>query len=190
MILKVQRTSMSFSLIWGFGGCWRLITEVWVFDLDWDMVTGLWYTQDPIFGSLSWFWRGKDYFCLLSPDMGLWRVLEVPDWDWHLALAMVTAGLWYTNDPIFGSVSWFWRWKEHPCSLSPDLGLLRTLEVPDWGLATETWFGYGHWSLVHPYAKFWLSILILKVQRSSMSFKSSFVDLGDSGGLACWSWFG
>ena len=29
-------------------------------------------------------------------------------------LNMVT-GLWYTNIPNFGSLSWFWRCKEHPC---------------------------------------------------------------------------
>ena len=58
--------------------------------------------------------------------------------------------------------------------------------VPDWGLASWYWFGYSHWSLVHPYSKFLLSILILKVQRTSMSFKSSFGALEDAGG----SWLG
>ena len=52
------------------------------------------------------------------------------------------------------------------------LGLWKMLEVPDWGFVTWPWFWYSHWSLVFPYAKFWLSILILKVQRTSMSFKS------------------
>ena len=28
-------------LIWGFGGCWRLLTGVWHLDLNLDMVTGL-----------------------------------------------------------------------------------------------------------------------------------------------------
>ena len=37
-----------------------------------------------------------------------------------------------------------------------------------------------------PYPKFWLSILTLKVQRTSMSFKSSFGALEDAGG----SWLG
>ena len=59
-------------------------------------------------------------------------------------------------------------------------------EVPDWGLASWYWFRYGHWSLVHTYSKFWLSILILKVQRTYMSFKSSFGALEDAGG----SWLG
>ena len=103
---------------------------------------------------------------------------------------MVT-GHWYTNDPNFGALSWFWRWKEHPCPLSPDLGLWRMLEVTDWGLASWYWYGYGHWSLVQPYSEFWLSSLILKVQRTSMSFKSWFGALEDAGGswLGSWLWF-
>ena len=40
-------------LIWGFGGCWRLLTRVWHLDLDYVMVTGLCYTHVPKFGSLS-----------------------------------------------------------------------------------------------------------------------------------------
>ena len=36
---------------------------------------------------------------------------------------------------MFGSFSWFWRCKEYPCPLSPDLGLLWGLEVPDWDRA-------------------------------------------------------
>merc|ERR1711954_356789 len=53
-------------------------------------------------------------------------------------------------------------------------------------LASCSLYGYGHWSLIHPYSKFWLCILILKVQRTSMSFKSSFGALEDAGG----SWLG
>ena len=121
-------------MIWGFWGCWRFLTVVWHLDLDLDMVTGLWFTHDPNYGSLSWFRR-----C-----------------------------------------------KEHPSPLSPNLGLWRTLGVPDLTLASWYWFGYGHWSLVHPYSKFGLSILILKVQRTSMSFKSWSGALEDAGG----SWLG
>ena len=66
------------------------------------------------------------------------------------------------------------------------------LGVPDWSLASWSWFGYGHWSLIHPWSKFWLSILILKVQRTSMSFKSSFGALEDAGGsrlgFGIWIW--
>ena len=93
---------------------------------------------------------------------------------------MVT-GLWYTNYPNFGSLSWFWSCKEHRCPLSPDLGLWRMLEVPDRGLASFSWFGYCKWSLINPWSKFWLSTLILKVQRTSMSIKSWFGALVGAG---------
>ena len=102
-------------------------------------------------------------------------------WKLELDLDMVI-GLWYTHVRIFGSLSWFWRCKEHPWPLSLDLGLWRTLEVPDWGLSSWSWFGYGYWSLVHPWFEFWLSILILKVQRTSVTFKSWFGALEDAGG--------
>ena len=98
---------------------------------------------------------------------------------------MVTS-LWNTKDPKFGSLSWFWRCKEHPCPISPNFGLFRPLEVPGRSFASWSWFGYGHWSLTHPWSDFWLSILILKVQRTSMTFKSWFGDLEDAGG----SWLG
>ena len=39
---------------------------------------------------------------------------------------------------------------------SPDFGLWKRLEALDWGLASESWFGYGHWGLVHPWPEFWL----------------------------------
>ena len=102
---------------------------------------------------------------------------------WHLDFDLnMFTDLWYLNIPNFGSLSWLWRCKEHPCPLSPIYGLWLGLEVPDWGLASRSWFGYGHWSFIHPLSKFWLSILILKVQRTSMSFKSSFGALEDAGG--------
>ena len=67
-------------LIWDFGECWRFLTGVLHLDPDLNMVTVLWYTHDPNFGSLSWVWRCKEHQCPLSPHLGLWRVLEVPDW--------------------------------------------------------------------------------------------------------------
>ena len=30
------------------------------------------------------------------------------------------------------------------------------LEVPDWDLASLSYFGYGYWSLIHPSSKIWL----------------------------------
>ena len=116
-------------LIWGFGGCWKLLTLVRHLDLDLDMVNGL----------------------------------------------------WFTNIQNLGSLFWFGRCKEHLSPLSHDSELCRMLEVLVLGLASWSWFGYGHWSLIHHWSNFWLSILILKVQRTSMSFKSSFGALEDAG---------
>ena len=55
------------------------------------------------------------------------------------------------------------------------------LEVHDWGFVSWSWFVYGCWSLMHPWSKFLLSILILKMQRTSMSLKSWFGTLDDAG---------
>ena len=72
----------------GFRGCWRLLTGIWHLHLDLDVITGFWYTHDPNFGSLSLFWRCKEHPCPLSSHFGLWRILEVPDWGWHLDLGL------------------------------------------------------------------------------------------------------
>ena len=71
--------------------------------------------------------------------LGLWRTLEVLNWGWHLDLDLdMVTGLWCIHVPHFGSLSWFWRFKEHPCPLSPDLELWRTLEVPDWCFSSRS----------------------------------------------------
>ena len=98
----------------------------------------------------------------------------------------MVSGLWYTNDLNFGSLSWIWRCKKQPCLLSPDLELWRMLEILDWGLASWSSFVYDWWSFIHLNSEFWLSILILKVQRTSMSFKSWYGALVGAGG----SWLG
>ena len=67
----------------------------------------------------------------------------------------------------FGFLSWFWRWKEHPGPLSPDWGLWWGLEVPYWCLISLSWFGYGHWCLIHSWSEFGLSIFILRAQNTS-----------------------
>ena len=108
---------------------------------------------------------------------------------WHLDYDcdMVT-GICYNHDPNFGSLSWFWRCKEHPCPLSPHLGLWRMLEVPYWGLASWYWFGYNHWSLINPWYEVWLYTFILKVQRTTISIKSWFWAMVGAGGI--WLEFG
>ena len=67
-------------LILGFGGCWSFLTRVQHLGLDSDMVSGLWYTNDPNFDCISWFWSCKEYPCHWSPNLGIWRRLEVLDW--------------------------------------------------------------------------------------------------------------
>ena len=129
-----KTTHVLYVPVWDFGGCWNFLTEVWHIDLYLDMASWLWCTHVPNFDLLSWLWRCKEHPYPQSFHMGLWRILEVLDYD---------------------LVSW-------------------------------SWFGYGPWSLLQPWSKFWPSILILKVQRTSMSFKSSFGALEDAGG----SWLG
>ena len=125
--------------------------------------------------------------CPLSPDLGFWMMLEVPDW---------------------GFASWSWSWNGnwsliHLCyelwlstlilkgqrtSMSSKSSF-RALEdtAGSWlRFGSWSWFWYDQWSLIYPQSKFWLSLLILKMQRTSMSFKSSFEALGAAGG----SWLG
>ena len=95
-------------LIWGFEGSRMFLTGVWYLYHDSDMATGLWYSHDPNFGPLSWIWRCKEHKCPLNPHSGIWRMLEVPDWVWHLDLDFdMVNGLLYTHDPNLGSPSSF-----------------------------------------------------------------------------------
>ena len=66
---------------------------------------------------------------------GGWRFLTGV-WHLDLDLDMVT-DLWYTHILIFGSLYWFWRYKKHSSPSSSDLGLWRTLKVPDWVLSSQ-----------------------------------------------------
>ena len=97
-------------------------------------------------------------------------------WLWLCIFIGIFIGSLVSNNQIldFSSLSWFWRWKKHLCPLSPDLGFSLGLVFPDWGLANWSWLGYSHWPLIHIYGHFWLSVLIYKVQRTSMIGKSSF----------------
>ena len=144
-------------------------------------------------------WRSKEHPCPLSPPIfgigGCWKFFTGV-WHLDLDLDMVT-GPWYTHVPNFCCLSWFWRCREHPHPLLPHLGLWRLLEVPDWGLASWNVFGCSHSSLIHPCSIFWPSILVLKVQKTSMSFMSSFRALEDAWGswlgfcilIRIWIWF-
>ena len=130
LILKVQRTSMSFKpwlrALVGAEGSW-LGFGILILIL----------IRSLVFGSLIWFQRCKENHVLqvlICSFGGCWRFLS---WVWHLYLDLGMVNiLWYTHDPNFGSLSWFWRCKEYPCPFSPYLRLWRTQEVPDWGLAS------------------------------------------------------
>ena len=81
-------------------------------------------------------------------------------------------------------------------SFKSELENLRMLEAPYSGLASSSWFWYGCLYLIHQWYKFWLSILILKVQRTYISSKSWFVVFEDAGGswlefdifISIWIW--
>ena len=104
---------------------------------------------------------GTDTFPRLLPNHSIdhhkWFTINMSFESWlgHLRRLDIFNGLWYNHVQNFGSPSWFWRCKEHPCPLSHHLGLWRTLELPDWGLASLSWFGYGHWYLTQPWSESW-----------------------------------
>ena len=167
------------------GGSWLgfgILILIWI----WSLVFGT-----PIYWILALYLNNegaKNIHVLEVLIWGFGGYCRFLTWVWHLDLdSDIITCLWYTHAPNFSSPSLFWRCKEHPCPLSPHLGLLRTLEVPDWVIASWSWIGYCHLPLIYPWTKFWLSILILKVQRTSMSFKSSFGALEDTRGS--WLWF-
>ena len=117
-----------------------------------------------------------DFQCWALEDAGgSWLGFEILIWFWynHLSLIQLCSK--------FGSLSWIWRCKEHPCNLSPDFGYWWGLEVPDGGFAFLYSFWYCHWSLIQQYSNIWLSIFNLKVQRTFTSFKSRFGDLVKAG---------
>ena len=148
LYLKSVKTSMSFkSLSRGLeyaGGSWLgygILILIWICSLLFDTPLKFWLSililkvQRTSMYYRPWFWA-------LENDLGSWMGFD-----------MVT-GLWYTYIPNFCSLSWFWKCKEHPCSLSLDLVLWFGLELCEWGLASWSWFGYGTWSLIHLYSYF------------------------------------
>ena len=157
-----QNFHMVTALVLGFG----IFILIWI----WSPVID---TIFPQCVSLSWFWMYKEHLCPFSPNLGFrgcWRFLTVV---WHLDLdSDIVTGLWYSPVQNFVSLSWFLKCKEHLCLLSPDYGLWRMLEVPDWSLALRSWLGFCQWCFIHPCFEFCRSILILKMQRTPISFKS------------------
>ena len=130
------------------GGSWLrfgILIFIWI----WSLVFGT-----PMFQILALYLNFEGaknihvHWVLICGFGWSWRFLTgVLDLDQDLD--MVTE-LWYTYDLNFGFLSSFLMYKEHPCPLRYDLGLLRLLDDPDWSLGSWSWFGYGHWSLIHP----------------------------------------
>ena len=91
-----------------------------------------------------------------------------------------------TYNPKFSFLHWIKRCKEPSCPRSPGLGIWRTLEVPDWGFGSWSWWG-GVKNVPNILCfEIQLSTLNRKVQRTLMSWKSWSVVVEDSGG----SWQG
>ena len=136
---------------------------------------------------LSLFLRCKDHPCPSSSHLGLFRMLEVTDWglvSWPwCGYGLCSLILPYSD---FLTSILILKVQRTSCPSSRHLGLWRMLGVPDWILHPWSWFRYGHWYLIYHWPKLWLSFLILKVQRTSMSSKYSFGALEDAGG----SWLG
>ena len=111
-------------MIWGFGGCWRFLTGSEYLKLDLYMTNVLWYTNFQILSLYLDFEGARNIHEILSPDLGLWRILwfltGVLDHDLDYDMA---TGLWYNYVPNWCSLSWFSLCQGYQCSLSPNLGL-------------------------------------------------------------------
>ena len=114
---------------------------------DWVLASWSWfgYGQWSLIYSCSKFWLSNLILEVQRISMsfirGCWRILAGVC-HLYLDLDMVT-GIWYNHAPNFGFLSWFWRCKEDPCPLSPDLGICGMLEVPDWSLQSWSLIEYG-----------------------------------------------
>ena len=140
LILKVQRTSMSFKS--SFGALEEAVGSWLGFGILICFGYGHWFFIQP----WSKFWLSIFILKVQRTSMSfrsLFGALEDAEGSW-LGFGTLISVFWYTNVPNFVSLSCFWRCKEHPCPSSPDLGLWRRLWIPDWGLASWSWFGYGH----------------------------------------------
>ena len=139
MILKVQRTYMSFKsrfgALVGAGGSWfglPILILIWMRSLvlihSW---SDFWHSililkvQRTSISFKSWF---EDLVGAGGSRLGSGILIMI--WIWSMVF----------DKPMFQILSWY----------------------------------LGHWSLIYLWSEFWLSIVILKVQRTSMSFTSSF----------------
>ena len=115
---------------------------------------------------------------------GIWGGPVAPDCDgdgWTMSQKSYV--------PNFSFLHWIKRYKEPPCSRSPWLELCRTLEVPDWGFSSWSWWGWVYNVPNYLCSEIQLSTLNKKVQRTPMSSKSWSWVLEDSGGFWPEFWF-
>ena len=127
------------------------------------MVTGLWYTNYPNFGSLSWCWRCKEHQCPLSPHLGLWRTLQVPE---HIQIkirmpntsqeppasskapnqdlrdidVLCTFKIWMEGHNFqHGCIKEHWQYPIQDQYAKPQSGTSSILQNPKWGLKVHGW---------------------------------------------------
>ena len=152
--------------------CMEIISVIWSIVFD-----------KPVFKILavhSYFENAKNIMSLAF-WMGHCRTLQVPDWTgifiiigicwlpfYKLQIWILSPHIDFKQIITSMSKSWFKLWK--------------MISVLECGLESLSWFWYDNWSLMHPWFEFWQFTLILKVQRTSMTFKSSSGALEDTGG--------
>ena len=137
------------------GGSW-LVFGILILICVWSLIL-----DTPMFQILALyldFEGAKNIHVLLDPDLGFrwcWRLL-IGVWHLDFELDMVNE-FWYTQVPNCGSLSWFWRWKDHPCPLRSWFGALEDAGGPwlRFGIMILFWI----WSPIFDTTMFWILVL-------------------------------
>ena len=142
------------------------------------------------FSFLHWIKRCKEPPSPWSPGLEFWRTLEVSDlgfssWSWQEGSIISQT----TYVPKFSFLHWIKRCKEPSCPRSPGLGFWRTLEVPDWGFGSWSWWRGVNDVPSNLCSEIQFSTLNKKVQRTPKSSKSWSGVMEDSGGFWLRFWF-
>ena len=150
-----------------------ILFGVWVPDHDGKGSIMSQTTFVPKFSFIHWIKRCKDPPCPRSPGLEMWRTLEVPDWGSVPDLDGEGSIMSETTFVLkFSFLHCIKRCKEPPCPRSPGLELQRTLEVPEWGFGSWSWWGGVYNVPNNLCSKIQFSTLNKKVQRTPMSLKS------------------
>ena len=138
---------------------------------------------------LSKFWllelnsRCKGPLCPLSPDLELWKMLELPVWGLE-SWSRYSSLIWWNPDPKFGF------------SDLKGAKNLQVLHVLIWGFG-ECWrvmirvwwkFRLGSWSWTEPCSKFWLLNQLEKCKEPPCALSPIFA-LNDTGDFHLGIWF-